>query len=88
MNNEYRKEFFDRDYTVRESAGRLWHYMSRYKWRLFLGIFLGLVNAGILVPFYQVLQPTVATAGGEPVRVEAKVSEGGGKMDKSLNRAA
>ena len=88
MNNEYRKEFFDRDYTVRESAGRLWHYMSRYKWRLFLGIFLGLVNAGILVPFYQVLQPTVATAGGEPVRVETKVSEGGGKMDKSLNRAA
>lgn len=97
MTNEYRKEFFDRDYTVRESVGRIWHYMSKYKFRVILGLFFGLVNAGVLVPFYQLLQPTVAQAGGE-ITASAKVEQpreeaspkpqAHGKLDKALVRAA
>lgn len=94
MNNEYRKEFFDRDYTVRESVGRVWQYMARYKFRLLLGLFFGLVNAGILVPFYQVLQPAVATAGGEAPAVAEQAEPikpqepGAGKLDKKIAQAS
>ena len=35
---EYRKDFFDRDYTVREAYARVWKYARRYKFRLFIGV--------------------------------------------------
>ena len=31
---EYRKEFFDRDYTFREAYGRVWKYARKYRLRL------------------------------------------------------
>ena len=96
MAKEYRAEFFDREYTIREVAPRVWRYMRPYAWRLALGLFCGLVVAGVLVPFYQTIQPAVAAAGGEEV---ARVSEEPGatapapkesknKLDKKIAKAA
>ena len=56
---KYRKEFFDRNYTVREAYGRVWKYARRYKFRLILGVVCGMLTAGTLVPFFQIVQPTL-----------------------------
>ena len=56
---KYKKEFFDRDYTVREAYGRVWKYARRYKFRLILGVVCGMLTAGTLVPFFQIVQPTL-----------------------------
>ena len=56
---KYKKEFFDRDYTVREAYGRVWKYARRYKFRLLLGVVCGMLTAGTLVPFFQIVQPTL-----------------------------
>ena len=59
MNLEYRKEFFDREYTTREAYSRVWKYARRYKFRIFLGIVCGMLTAGTLVPLFQVVQPAL-----------------------------
>ena len=56
---EYKKEFFDKTYTVREAYGRVWKYARRYKFRLIVGIVCGMLTAGTLVPFFQIVQPTL-----------------------------
>ena len=56
---KYRKEFFDKNYTVREAYGRVWKYARRYKFRLLLGVVCGMLTAGTLVPFFQIVQPTL-----------------------------
>ena len=56
---EYRKEFFDRNYTVREAYRRVWKYARRYRLRLFVGIVCGMLTAGTLVPFFQIVQPAL-----------------------------
>ena len=56
---KYRKEFFDRDYTKREAYSRVWKYARKYKVRLFIGIFCGMLTAGTLVPFFQIVQPAL-----------------------------
>lgn len=56
---QYKKEFFDRTYTVREAYGRVWKYARRYKFRLFIGVICGMLTAGTLVPFFQIVQPTM-----------------------------
>ena len=56
---EYRKEFFDREYTTREAYARVWKYARRYKFRIFLGIVCGMLTAGTLVPLFQVVQPAL-----------------------------
>ena len=60
MTIEYRKEFFDRQYTARESYGRIWQYAKRYKFRLFVGVLCGILTAGTLLPLFQVVQPALA----------------------------
>ena len=55
----YKKEFFDRDYTVREAYARVWKYARRYKFRLIIGVVCGMLTAGTLVPFFQIVQPTL-----------------------------
>ena len=59
---EYRKEFFDRDYTVREAYVRVWKYARRYKFRLFIGVVCGMLTAGTLVPLFQIVQPALQHA--------------------------
>ena len=56
---EYKKEFFDRSYTMREAYARVWKYARRYRFRLFVGIVCGMLTAGTLVPFFQIVQPTL-----------------------------
>ena len=56
---EYRKEFFDRDYRVRDAYKRVWKYARKYKFRLLVGIVAGMLTAGTLVPFFQIVQPAL-----------------------------
>ena len=55
----YRKEFFDREYTAKEAYGRVWAYARQYKVRIIVGILCGMLTAGTLVPFFQVIQPAL-----------------------------
>ena len=56
---EYRKEFFDREYSGWESYRRVWKYARKYRFRLLIGIVCGMLTAGTLVPFFQIVQPTL-----------------------------
>ena len=56
---DYRKEFFDREYTAREAYVRVWGYARKYKFRIFVGILCGMLTAGTLVPIFQVVQPAL-----------------------------
>ncbi len=71
---EYKKEFFDREYTVREAYARVWKYAKKYRLRLAVGVVCGMATAGTLVPFFQIVQPALQhVEGGSPV-VEASQS--------------
>ena len=70
---EYRKEFFDREYKAREVYPRLWKLVGRYRARVFVGVFCGLISAGALMPFYQMIQPVAAEV---PLTSEACSPEG------------
>lgn len=65
---EYKKEFFDREYTAREVYTRLWAYARRYRFRIFLGVLCGMLTAGTLLPFYNVIQPALDKVTVEPAR--------------------
>ena len=56
---EYKKEFFDRDYTLKEAYGRVWKYARKYRLRLAVGVICGMATAGTLVPFFQIVQPAL-----------------------------
>ena len=56
---DYKKEFFDREYTVREAYGRAWRYARKYRFRIFVGIFCGMLTAGTLVPIFTVVKPAL-----------------------------
>ena len=68
----YKKEFFDRDYTVREAYARVWKYARRYKFRLIIGVVCGMLTAGTLVPFFQIVQPTLQHVESHDASVERK----------------
>lgn len=59
MAQKYQKEFFDREYTAREAYSRLWFFARRYRLRIILGIVCGMLTAGTLVPFFQLIQPAL-----------------------------
>ena len=62
MGLDYKKEFFDRSYTVWEAYSRAWGYAKKYKFRIFVGIVCGMLTAGTLVPLFQVIQPALQQA--------------------------
>ena len=68
---EYRREFFDRDYTVREAYARVWKYARKYKLRLAIGVVCGMATAGTLVPFFQIVQPALQHVESHDAEVEA-----------------
>lgn len=68
---EYKREFFDREYTVAEAYRRVWKYARKYKFRLFIGILCGMMTAGTLVPFFQIVQPTLQQVEGHDAAVVA-----------------
>ncbi|MBR2938590.1 MAG: ABC transporter ATP-binding protein [Kiritimatiellae bacterium] len=65
---EYKREFFDREYTLREAYGRVWSYARRYRFRLVVGIVAGMLTAGTLVPLFQVIQPTLQNVSRNEVK--------------------
>ena len=77
VNFEYKKEFFDRQYTAREAYGRVWGYARKYKFRIFVGVLCGMLTAGTLVPLFQVIQPALEKV-SENERVAALKAELGG----------
>lgn len=82
---EYRKEFFDREYTMREAYGRAWKYARKYKARIFLGIVCGMLTAGTLVPIFSVVQPALEKV-SKTERAEALKAEYG--FDVSANQVS
>jgi ABC-type multidrug transport system fused ATPase/permease subunit len=69
--SEYKKEFFDRDYSAKEAYGRVWEYAKKYKMRIFLGIFCGMLTAGTFLPLFQVIQPTLEKVSENEARIVA-----------------
>ena len=83
---EYRREFFDRDYAPREAYARLWRLAKPYRARIFVGLFCGLVSAGALMPFYQMVQPVAAEV--PMTREAASAPRGATKLDREMAKAA
>ena len=75
MADSYQKEFFDRDYTVREAYRRIWKYARKYRFRLVVGIVCGMLTAGTLVPFFQIVQPTLQHVESHDGAMEASGKE-------------
>ena len=74
---DYKKEFFDREYTIREAYGRVWRYARRYRLRLLVGIVTGMLTAGTLVPLFQVVQPTLEKVSANEVEsLQLKTEDG------------
>ena len=69
--SEYKKEFFDRDYSAKEAYGRVWKYARKYKFRIFLGILCGMLTAGTFLPLFQVIQPTLEKVSENEARIVA-----------------
>ncbi len=84
MSLHYRKEFFDREYTLREAYGRLWKYARRYRLRIFAGLACGILTAGTLLPLYQVIQPTLDQVSAQE---RADAAAGGGRAGAEGPRA-
>ncbi len=59
MGIDYKKEFFDREYTAREAYSRAWKYARKYKFRIFVGIICGMLTAGTLLPIFSIVQPAL-----------------------------
>ncbi len=72
---KYRKEFFDRDYTVREAYRRVWKYARKYRFRLAIGIICGMMTATALVPFFQIVQPVLQHVESHDDRVEKSAAK-------------
>ena len=85
MGIEYKKEFFDREYTTREAYARVWGYARKYRFRILVGIFCGMLTAGTLVPLFQVIQPALAKV-SENERVAALKAEFGDDNGKDERR--
>lgn len=79
---EYRKEFFDKEYSATVSYRRLWQYARKYRARVIIGIACGILTAGTLIPFFQAVQPAL-----EKVSVvqetKAALTEEGAKSETS-----
>ena len=87
MGIEYRKEFFDREYTAREAYGRAWKYARKYKFRIFTGLICGMLTAGTLVPLFTVVKPALEKVSHNE-RVEAFRAEFGVDEDSGVQTAA
>ena len=59
---DYKKEFFDREYTAWEAYARVWKYARKYKFRIFIGLLSGMLTAGTMLPMLQVIQPALEKA--------------------------
>ncbi len=67
---EYRKEFFDHEYSMCEAYARVWKYAKKYKLRLAIGVICGMATAGTLVPFFQIVQPALQHVETRDTKIE------------------
>ena len=92
MGIEYKREFFDREYSLRETYARVWKYARKYRLRIVIGIVTGMLTAGTLVPLFQVVQPALEkVSANETVRqIEAveKPDEGAATQSQDSPSAA
>ena len=72
---EYKKEFFDREYGTIEAYRRVWKYARKYKFRLVVGIVSGMLTAGTLVPFFQIVQPALQHAESHDKAIAAESAD-------------
>ena len=72
VRNESRREFFDRDYSLREAYSRVWKYARKYRFRLIVGVVCGMLTAGTLVPFFQIVQPALQHVETHDARTDEK----------------
>ena len=88
MGIEYKKEFFDRDYTFREAYGRAWKYARRYKLRITVGIVCGMLTAGTLVPIFTVVKPALEKVSRTERRESAAATDAGAPATGQATPAA
>ena len=103
MSVQYKKEFFDREYTAREAYGRLWSYARKYSFRIVVGILCGMLTAGTLVPIFSVVQPATEKVsrserlrhagddGGACRDADAAATakpDGGSRLQREMDKAA
>ena len=84
---EYRKEFFDREYSGWEAYRRVWKYARKYWFRLFVGIVCGMLTAGTLVPFFQIVQPALQHVESHDSAVDAPRSSTSGPNAQTPGRS-
>ena len=86
MAMEYKKEFFDREYTAWEAYSRVWKYARKYKSRIFIGLLSGMLTAGTMLPMLQVIQPALEKV-SQNERIEALKSEFGADSGEAVSRS-
>ena len=74
MSIDYKKEFFDRDYTAKEAYARVWKYARKYRFRIIVGIVCGMLTAGTLLPLFQAIQPTLEKVGASEQAIAAQAA--------------
>ena len=81
MAMEYKKEFFDREYTAWEAYARVWKYARKYKFRIFVGLICGVLTAGTMLPMLQVIQPALekVSQNERVAAIKAEFADEGGK---------
>ena len=90
MKATYKQEFFDREYSAKEAYGRLWGFARKYRLRIVIGVFCGMLTAGTLVPMFSLIQPALAKveqrqevkSKSEKVKSEVKSEESEERTDK------
>lgn len=75
MATEYRKEFFDREYSAKEAYSRIWAYAGKYRFRIVVGIICGMLTAGTFLPLFQVIKPTLEKVSDNEARIERSVGD-------------
>ena len=55
---------------MREAYLRVWKYARKYRFRLVVGLFCGMMTATALVPFFQIVQPVLQHVESHDDRVE------------------
>ena len=86
MSIKYRKEFFDREYSTWKAYKRVWKYARKYKFRLLVGILCGMLTAGTLVPFFQIIQPALQHAESHDSALIIEAAERAAKAESATEQ--
>ena len=98
--NQYGREWFDRDYDAKTVYRRLWGYARRYKGIILAGMLLGMLTGGAWTPIFMMVKPLAEqlipaapapveqaaepTAAPAPAQAAAPLAEQDGKEAQKL----